>query len=113
MAREFYIATISWRGEGNKSVAAALPRFVQTSFGAIDPFGHAIFRFVRGTRRGFGNDSADEQIRITPGRPGSGRNLAKLFSEHLGAFQRSVRQNKYERPRRIFYRDIGLANGRR
>ena len=49
---------MSWSGESHKRVAALLTRLVEAGFGAIDPFGDAIFGIVARPRRGFGHHGA-------------------------------------------------------
>src|SRR5271155_2783708 len=109
----FYAVTFSWSGKGYECVSAALAGFFQAGFGAINPFGDAVFGFVPGTRRRFGYNRADSEIRLTPGRPRCGSDLPELFGEGQSTLKRGVRQNKHEGPGCIFDRNISLPNGRR
>src|SRR5580704_13063997 len=100
----FYGVTFLWSSKGYECVATALAGFVQASFGAIDPFGDAVLRFISRTRRGFSDDCADSEVGFTPGRPGGGGDLPEFFGKGPSTLKRSVRQNENERPGRIFHR---------
>ena len=90
-----------------------MARLVESCFGAVDPFGDAIFGLVAGTRRSFSHNRAGRKTLPAPAGWHCGGNLAKLVRERTGIFKRRVWQYEHQRPCRVFYGDIGLANGRR
>ncbi len=64
---------------GHHDVAALLAYFLESCFGAIDPFGHAIFGIIAGTRSCLRHDGADRQI--SP--PQEGRTVAADLAQFL------------------------------
>ena len=75
--------------ERHQRVAAALAHLVESSFGAIDPFGHAVLGFVARPRRSFRHHGADGQVLGTPrGRPR--RPFGAVFPRARCAFSSEV-----------------------
>src|ERR1700681_4388674 len=98
------------RCEGNQCVAACLAQFLESRFGAVDPFGYAIFDVIARARRGLRYDRTQGHALRSPRRPDAGGGRAQLFRKDLRVFYRCVRQDKHEGPSRVFDSHIGLAD---
>src|SRR5580704_13544857 len=76
-------------GKRYERIATALPRVIEPSFGAIDPFGHAIFRFVAGREEA----SATTALIVKSGVPHDGRTddaSCRSFSPNARAWSSEV-----------------------
>src|SRR5580698_7088035 len=93
-------------------IPALFPRFFHAKFRAIDQIRHNIFAVVLVLRHCFDNPRAQSNLRRVPRRPQTRSRAPQFVSKILRPSQRRVRQNKRQRPRRVFYRHIVLPNDR-